>query len=164
MGAKRHFRGLLLTALVAAALLAATVVPALAGGGVVTSGDFSTFAAGGAADYHISGHAMMVRNSNKTKVSIHVTGLTPGEYYVSHVHNQACADAEAGGHFKQDHTGSAEPPNEIWPGDGVFSPNPAGIANRNATVDYFANSDARSVVVHWKTEGAAPKIACADLG
>lgn len=163
MRVKQYVRGSLLTALFTAALLTATVVPASAGGAVVTSGDFSTFAAGGAAGYDVGGHATMVRNGNKTKVSIHVTGLTPGEDYVSHVHNQACADGEAGGHFKQDQDGSAEPPNEIWPGNGVFSPNPAGIANRNTTVDYFANSDARSVVVHWKTDGSSPKIACADL-
>lgn len=145
-------------------LLLSAVAPAAAGSAaVVTSGDFSTFAAGTAAGYDIAGHATMVRNRNQTTVTIHVTGLTPGEVYASHVHNQACAEGAAGGHFKQDPLGGATPPNEIWPGDGAFSPNAAGIANQNATVAYFANSDARSVVVHWKTNGAAPKVACADL-
>lgn len=151
------------TALMTMTLLA-TLVPAAAGGGaLVTQGEFSTFAAGGDAGYDIGGHATMVRNANQTKVTVHVTGLTPGETYVSHVHNQACADGDAGGHFKQDPLGASEPPNEIWPGDGAFSPNQAGIANQKAAVAYFANSDAVSVVIHWKTGGVAPKVACADL-
>lgn len=154
-----------LTATVAlvAAMVGTVGGTAAAGGAVVTTGDFATFAAGGAAGYDIGGHATMVRNANKTFVAIHVTGLTPGEEYVSHVHNQACADGDAGGHFTQDAAGEPVPPNEIWPGDGVFTPNAAGIANQNATVSYFANSDARSVVVHWKTATGSPKIACADL-
>lgn len=150
--------------LTAMVLLLSAVTPAVAeSGAVVTSGDFSTFAAGTAAGYDVAGHATMVRNRNQTTVTIHVTGLLSGEVYVSHVHDQACADDAAGGHFKQDPLGGSTPPNEIWPGDGAFSPNAAGIANQNTTVAYFANSDARSVVVHWKTGGAAPKIACADL-
>jgi len=147
----------------ATAMLATYGGAALAGGAAVTDGDFSTFADGGSAGLDVAGHATMVRNANKTRVSIHVTGLVPGESYVSHVHNQACEDGDAGGHFKQDPLGASEPPNEIWPGNGAFSPNAAGIANQNTTVPYHANDDARSVVVHWKTATGAPKVACADL-
>jgi len=152
------------TTLMTMTLVLTALTPVAAGnGGVVPRGDFTTLAAGTADGYDVAGHATMVRNANQTKVTIHVTGLVPGETYVSHVHNQACADDDAGGHFKQDPLGGSTPPNEIWPGGGTFSPTAAGIANQNATVAYFANSDARSVVVHWKTNGAAPKIACADL-
>ncbi len=163
MNRKQNLMRLMATVALATAMLATVAGTASAGGAVVTNGQFSTFSAGGAAGYDIGGHATMVRNANKTKVTIHVTGLTPGASYVSHVHNQACANGDAGGHFKQDPAEAAEPPNEIWPGNGVFSPNAAGIANEKATVHYFANSDARSVVVHWKTADAAPKVACADL-
>jgi hypothetical protein len=145
-------------------LLVAAVTPVMAdGGGLVTRGDFASFASGPAAGYDISGHAVMVRNANMTKVTIHVAGLNPGEAYVAHVHDQPCAVGDAGGHFKQDPLGASEPPNEIWPGGGVFSPNAAGIANQQATVAYRAAGDARSVVVHWKSDAGAPKIACADL-
>ena len=163
MNLKSHIRTAAAVTLLSTAALVATVVPAAAGGAVVTQGDFSTFSAGGEAGYDIGGHATMVRNANRTKVTIHVTGLTPGESYVSHVHNQACDNGDAGGHFKQDHAGASTPPNEIWPGNGAFSANAAGVTNQRATAGYFANEDAVSVVVHWKTAEGAPKIACADL-
>lgn len=151
-----------LVTVLAMALSAALTVPALAGGSVVTRGDFNTFA-DGAGD--IGGHAQMVRRANgTTKVTIHVTGLDPGATYVSHVHKQACADGAAGAHFKQDPDGAAAPPNEIWPGNGEFTPNRAGIANVQATADYFANPDAISVVVHIRAGATSPKVACADLG
>jgi len=164
MNGRQKLTHLMVTVALVTAMVATAAGTASAGGAVVTDGEFSTFAAGGAAGYDIGGHATMVRNSNKTRVTIHVTGLVPGESYVSHVHNQACDDGDAGGHFKQDAAGVSVPPNEIWPGNGAFSPNAAGIANEKATVPYFANSDARSVVVHWKTSNGAPKVACADLG
>jgi len=146
---------------VTAAVVGAIAVPALAGGSVVTSGDFATFAAGTG---DVGGHAHMVRTADgTTKVKIHVTGLDKNATYVSHVHNQACDVGEAGGHFKQNHAGPGEPPNEIWPGSGPFSPNRAGIANEVATADYSANEDAVSVVVHLKLMTSAPKVACADL-
>lgn len=164
MNGKRNLTRFMATVALVTTMVGAVVATASAGPAEVTNGQFATFAAGGDAGYDIGGQATMVRNANMTRVAIHVTGLIPGESYVSHVHNQACADGDAGGHFKQDAAGISEPPNEIWPGDGAFSPNPAGIANERATVAYFANSDARSVVVHWKTSNGAPKIACADLG
>ena len=65
-------------------LLLSAVTPAVAeSGAVVTSGDFSTFAAGTAAGYDIAGHATMVHNRNQTMVTIHVTGLVPGEQVVT---------------------------------------------------------------------------------
>ena len=153
---RRHF-----VAVLVVMFTAAVALPALAGGSVVTRGDFAPFPAG---DGDIGGHAQMVRRANgTTKVSIHVTGLDPDATYVSHVHNQACDDGQAGGHFRQDPFGAIFPPNEIWPGDGEFAPNRAGVANERATVDYFANSDAVSVVLHVRANGTSPKVACADL-
>ena len=89
--------------------------------------------------------------------TMHVEGLLPNTAYGSHVHQQACADGDADGHYKFDPTGPAAPPNEIWPG---FTTNAAGVGNGNATVYETAGAAAVSVVVH--APGGA-KIACADL-
>lgn len=150
--------------LLVVAVVAAVAVPAMGRSSEVTRGDLATFAAGAGLDYEISGHAQMVRRSNgTTKVKVHIEGLDANEQYVSHVHDQACGEGDAGGHFQQDSMGASVPPNEIWPGGGPFSPTPAGVANVSATVDYAANDSAVSVVVHLVGETGKPKIACADL-
>lgn len=145
-------------AAVAGLSLAATLAPTvLADGATVTRGDFAAFATGSGT---ITGKAQMVRTADgKTMVSIHLEGLAANATYASHVHKQACADAEADGHYRLDPAGPATPPNEIWPGP--FTTTWAGIGNGNVTVDYTAGPTAVSVVVHGP--GGA-KIACADLG
>ena len=128
----------------------------LADGAMVTRGEFHPFAAGVGLD--LGGHAQMIRTADgKTIVSVHVEGLSANTTYGSHVHQQACADGAADGHYRFDPSGPATPPNEIWPG---FTTNDAGIGNGNATVDRTAGPTAVSVVVH--APGGA-KIACADL-
>lgn len=122
----------------------------------VADGAFHAFATGTGLD--ISGRAQMVRTADgKTMVSVHVEGLAPNTTYGSHVHQQACADGEADGHYRFDPTGPATPPNEIWPG---FTTNAAGIGNGRDVVERIAGAAAKSVVVH--APGGA-KIACADL-
>jgi hypothetical protein len=150
----RHRR---LGALVVAACLSGALVPGvMASGASVTRGQFHVFAAG--AGLQLTGHAQMVRTADgKTIVSVHVEGLTADTTYGSHVHQQACADGAADGHYRLDPTGPATPPNEIWPGP--FTTNQAGIGNGNVKVDYTAGPDAVSVVVH----AGSAKIACADL-
>jgi Cu-Zn family superoxide dismutase len=137
-------------------VLLAAASSAGAAGAAVTRGDLHAFAAGAALD--LSGRAEMIRTADgKTIVFIHVEGLAPNTTYGSHVHQQACANGDADGHYKFDAAGPAAPPNEIWPG---FTTNDAGIGNGNATVQATAGSAAVSVVVH--APGGA-KIACADL-
>jgi hypothetical protein len=139
------------------AILAMTI-PALASSAQVTSGDFNTYAAGIGRGYDIGGHATMTRTADgKTLVSVHVSGLAPNTSYGVHVHNKACNDASAGGHYMQDPAGPVDPYNEIWP---VFTTNPAGIGNGNALHAFRARPEAQAVVVH-DTDGA--RIACADL-
>jgi len=108
----------------------------------------------------------MVRNaSGATIVSLHVTGLTPGGQYASHVHVAPCDVGDADGHYKRDPAGPALPPNEIWPGGAPFVANAAGTANERAVADYTAGADAVSIVVHdLSLPSTANKIACADLG
>jgi hypothetical protein len=122
----------------------------------VTQGEVHAFATGASLD--ITGDARMIRTADgKTIVIVHVEGLAPDTAYGSHVHQQACANGEADGHYKFDPAGPATPPNEIWP---AFTTNAAGIGNGYASVDGTAGSNAVSVVVH--APGGA-KIGCADL-
>lgn len=150
---RRNRLGALLATLAIGAAFAPTV---LADGATVTRGDVAAFATG--IGQPITGRAQMVRTADgRTIVTIHVEGLLPNTTYGSHVHQQACANGEADGHYRFDPSGPALPPNEIWPG---FTTNAAGIGNGNATVVGTAAATAMSVVVH--APGGA-KIACADL-
>ena len=127
-----------------------------ASGARVTWGEVHPFATGAGQD--ISGNARMIRTADgKTIVVVHVEGLAANTAYGSHVHQQACGNGEADGHYKFDPAGPAAPPNEIWP---AFTTNAAGVGNGFASVDGSAGSNAMSVVVH--APGGA-KIACADL-
>lgn len=152
----------LMTALLAATLLTATAaLPASAHGRAeVTKGHIATFADGGALGYNVSGHALMVRTGHKALVIVTVRGLKPGLMYGSHVHNQACADGSAGGHYS---FGMAVPGgdadgSEIWPGP--FTARRNGGAFGSTTVGAVAGPNAVSVVIH---APSGQKIACADL-
>ena len=148
-----------LAATLAVILMAAT---ASAGGAEVTRGDLEPFAAGIGAYDDLAGNAQMVRTpSGLTIVSVTVSGLTAGDIYGSHVHNQPCEVGEAGGHYSFGFPvpgGAHASGSEIWPGP--FTANPAGNAQGKATVGAVAGPAAVSVVIH-APDGA--KIACADL-
>ncbi|CAN5873798.1 hypothetical protein BH23ACT4_BH23ACT4_11010 [soil metagenome] len=148
----------------AAILVVLMAVPLSAAGAQVTKGSFEPFAAGtGDANYgDVEGKARMIRTaSGRTIVEVTVSGLVPGETYGSHVHNQACANGDAGGHYSFGFSvrGGALDGSEIWPGP--FTANAAGQAVGWTMVGATAGSTAVSVVIH--APGGA-KIACADLG
>jgi Cu-Zn family superoxide dismutase len=155
--AATHRRRRRLPSLLAGTALVAAFAPSvLADSAVVTRGDVVAFATG--IGLPITGRAQMVRTADgKTTVTIHVAGLLPDTTYGSHVHQQACANGDADGHYRFDPSGPAVPPNEIWPG---FTTNASGVGTGNATVEGTAGPTAMSVVVH--APGGA-KIACADL-
>jgi len=139
-------------------LVLVLAIPVLASGAEVTRGKFHTYAAGIERGFDISGRAHMTRTADgKTIVSVHAAGLEADKTYGVHVHNKACYDANAGGHYMHDPNGGVNPLNEIWPG---FTTNAAGIGNGKATNDFRARSEAQAVVIH-DTDGA--RIACADL-
>lgn len=150
------------------AALGGTALVATAGASTepatVTRGTLAPFAAGVGGS--VSGHAQMERTAGGTTiVSLHVVGLVPGATFASHVHAAPCAVGAADGHYKLDPSGPATPPNEIWPGGGPFTANPAGVANEHTVADYVAGESAVSVVVHdLSLPSTANKIACADLG
>lgn len=156
--ARPRRRRIRLGASAAALALAAAFSPsAIAGGATVTSGDLHAFATG--AGLPITGRAQMIRTADgRTIVTLHVEGLLADTTYASHVHAAACATGDADGHYRFDPSGSAVPPNEIWPGP--FTTNPAGVGNANTIANGSAGPGAVSVVVH--APGGA-KVACADL-
>lgn len=87
-------------ALLALALALALAWPAGAEGSQVTHGALHAYAAGLARGYAITGHAVMTRaGSYKTLVCVHASGLAPNTTYGVHVHNRACGDSNAGGHY-----------------------------------------------------------------
>jgi hypothetical protein len=140
--------------------VAALAVPASARSAQMTTGVFATFADGAGLGYDVQGHASMIRTPHATLVSVTVGGLLPGATYGSHVHNQGCADGNAGGHYSFGFPvpGGALDGSEIWPGP--FTANSAGRATGWVMVDEVAGPEAVSVVIH--APGGA-KIACADL-
>lgn len=155
-GSRARHRGLRMSTIAATSLTLLLAPSVLALGATVTRGDIQAFATG--TGQPIAGRAQMVRTPDgKTIVSVHVEGLSPNTTYGSHVHQLPCGTSEADGHYKNDPSGPAAPPNEIWPG---FTTNAAGVGNGNATVGWTAGATAVSVVVH--APGGA-KIACADL-
>ena len=158
---KRVPRKLVVTTAMLVAIVLA--VPALAGGAQITRGDLAVFADGSGLGYSdVTGRVQMVRTGDgKTIVSVQVAGLTPGDTYGSHVHNQSCATGSAGGHYSFGHSvvgGVGPGDSEIWPGP--FTSNAAGHANGTAIVDETAGSTAVSVVIH---APGGQKVACADL-
>jgi hypothetical protein len=151
------------TLVVAAVLVVLMAAPLSASGVEVTKGTFESFAAGSGHVYDgIEGNARMIRTAaGDTTVVVTVKGLVAGETYGSHVHNQACSDADAGGHYRFGHSvpGGALDGLEIWPGP--FTANAAGHAVGHTSVGATAGPTALSVVIH--APGGA-KVACADLG
>lgn len=150
-----------LVAMAACVALVAMTVPAGAGGAQVTRGQFETFAAGPSLGYEIEGHATMVRTPEGTIVIVSASGLVSGSTYASHVHNQACDDGIAGGHYSFGAPvpgGASADDSEIWPGP--FVANSAGHVVGHTMVGAVAGPEAVSVVIH--APGGA-KIGCADL-
>jgi hypothetical protein len=145
-------------------MLATFAVPGYTDGSTVTRGEFAAFATaapGGpnASTYgEVAGHTQMIGAAEgKTIVSTHVTGLLPNTTYGSHVHAAPCDVGDADGHYKDDPSGPATPPNELWPG---FTTDDDGVGNGKDKASWTAGTTAVSVVVH-APDGA--KIACADL-
>jgi hypothetical protein len=146
------------------AIAVAALAPVASGasGATVTDGQFETFATGVTRGYHIHGHAHMVRTAGESSiVQIHVSGLTAGVTYGSHVHAARCDVGAADGHYMFPGAvdgGATAAHNEIWPGPITADGN--GVANGQTKVGATAGATAVAVVIH-DADGA--KIACADL-
>jgi hypothetical protein len=107
----------------------------------------------------LSGTAWLARHQGGTTVTLDLSGLVPDSGYVAHVHSGVCDEA-GGPHFRFDAEGRTTPPNEIHL---VFHGSADGVGFMTVANPGRVGGDARSVVVH-STGGAAPKVACAELG
>jgi hypothetical protein len=161
-----------------APLLAAVSVVGLcalpaAAGAAKDRGTFQTLPDGAAMGLEIEGFATITRSDAGTNVKAVVRGLEPGTIYAAHLHNAPCsAPNPGGGHYMDDPTGPAAPPNELWlsstddPTGGIAA-NPGGVAHGRGSADWVARPEAQSVVIHYippgGTTAGGPKIACADL-
>jgi len=110
-------------------------------------------------DNAVSGSAVMTRKlTGVTELAIVIAGLQANTAYKAHVHDQVCAAASGGGHFKFDRTVSdARADNEMWL---ELTSDAEGGAYDTMWVDKLAGADAASVVIH---DGGGARVACFDL-
>jgi hypothetical protein len=177
--AGRRARRALVAGLLAAGAVGASTLPATAGIDRVSSGSLSALPAAAEHEPGIAGEVHAVRSADgRTQVSIQVSGLRPGLRYGVHLHNAPCSAANpGGGHYKHDHAGITQPPNELWPSSDPrnalvgIEANAAGRARGHGVAEWTARTEAQAVVVHAAigepgggTPAGGPKLACADLG
>lgn len=143
--------------LLVAGMLGLAAPVGTAAGVETVKGKLSEFSAGITAGYDIWGPARLKRGADWTSLKVNVKGLAPNTTYASHLHSQACADGDGGGHYMNDSLGAAAPPNELWL---TLETNAAGRAKDSSTAPWRVLDGARSVVIH-DTDGS--RIACADL-
>jgi len=135
-----------------------------AAGAEVTSGSIEPLPGAATVGLEPAGHVHMVRlpaDGGRTRVVVHVTGLTPGVTYPVHVHNAPCSGTPAGGgHYQHTVGGPVNAVNEIWP---TVTVNDDGVGFGIATHEEFARDDAQSLIIHYPPNTAI-RLACADLG
>ncbi len=125
-----------------------------------TAGEVKPFADGVTTYPGLTGTAEMVRGDGHTMTSLEVSGLKPNAAHMVHVHEQACGDGNAGGHFRFDDTLPFAESNEIWL---PFTTDASG-----ASPDVMKHSGLRagpkavSIVIHDPDNGAK-RIGCVDL-
>jgi hypothetical protein len=123
----------------------------------VEKGRFSEFSAGVDRGYNIRGPVRLKIGADWTRLRVNVKGLKPQKTYASHLHENACSDADGGGHYKDDASGPATPPNELWLS---LDTNRRGNAHDASRAPWVVRNGARSVVIH---NGDGARIACANL-
>lgn len=94
-----------------------------------------------------------------TTWTVRMAGLAPDTAYVGHLHEQACADDDAGEHFKFDPSGSDMPPNEVHIG---FTSDADGNAEATVTNERAVGDGVKAAVIH-PAATMDNKLACADL-
>ena len=105
-----------------------------------------------------AGTAWLATHPDGTTVTVQMTGLQPGEKYLTHLHAKPCAEDNGGGHFKFDLQGPATPPNEVHL---AFTADNAGNGFMTVTNPRPADG-AKSIVVH-PAEATDNRVACADF-
>jgi hypothetical protein len=105
-----------------------------------------------------AGTAWLATHRGGTTVTVRMTGLMPGEKYMTHLHALPCAQDNGGEHFRFDPKGSDKPPNEVHL---AFTADQAGQGYMTANNDRAADA-AKSIVVH-PAEATDNRLACADF-
>lgn len=127
---------------------------------VVTTGTFVAYADGLATYPGLTGTAGLTRTRGRTAAFLDVTGLRPGAAHLVHVHEQVCASAHGGAHFRFDETEPFAAANEVW------LPFTSDAAGRSGRIDVAqplrAGVEAVSIVIH-DPDNPAKRIGCVDL-
>ncbi len=105
-----------------------------------------------------AGTAWIARHGGGTTVTIELSGLLPDTQYISHLHNDSCAQ-NGGDHYQFEVGGSELPPNEVHL---AFTSDADGTGFMTAENDQVAGPDAVAIVVH-PLELIDNKIACVDF-
>lgn len=97
-------------------------------------------------------------DDGKTTVRVEIQQLQPTTMYMIHVHDQPCAAASGGGHYKLDYgmTAAVES-NEIWLN---LTTDAMGKADKTVVVDHLARAEAQAIVIHAMDN---TRLACIDL-
>ncbi len=106
----------------------------------------------------VTGTATIARSDDGTTITVELTGLQPGEDYISHLHDGPCRD-RGGDHYQFDPEGMDTPPNEIHL---AFTSDAEGNGSMTAENDQKAGPEGESVVVH-PVDLIDNKIACAQF-
>ncbi|MEO9326257.1 PKD domain-containing protein [Nocardioides sp. C4-1] len=121
-------------------------------------GDLKVFANGVGAWDDVEGTTTMTRWGASTDTFLELSGVKPNSTHMVHVHEQSCADNNAGAHYRFDEDKPFEEANEIWL---TFTSDAEGKASVAVTDPQRAGDKAVSLVVHQPDMGAG-RIACAD--
>ena len=127
-------------------------------GAALASGDLVLLDTRPAGYDDAAGTAWMARGVKGTTVTVELSGLEPNVEYISHLHNDVCAN-NGGDHYQFEVGGSVMPPNEIHL---AFTSDAEGNGFMTAENDQIAGLDAVAFVVH-PAALLDNKIGCVDF-
>ncbi|MFI8893488.1 superoxide dismutase family protein [Streptomyces paradoxus] len=107
----------------------------------------------------VKGAAWLAQSPKGTTVTVSLTGLKPGEEYMSHLHGRPCSAKGGGEHFQFDKGGPTTPPNEVHL---MFTADKSGMGKMTVNNDRKTGEKAVAVVVH-PMAAQDNRIACADF-
>ncbi|WP_327593390.1 superoxide dismutase family protein [Streptomyces chartreusis] len=107
----------------------------------------------------VKGTAWLAQGPKGTTVTVSLTGLKPGERYMSHLHAQKCSAENGGEHFQFEKGGATTPPNEVHL---MFTADKSGTGMMTVNNDRKTGEGAAAIVVH-PMAAQDNRIACADF-
>ncbi|MCX5604710.1 superoxide dismutase family protein [Streptomyces phaeochromogenes] len=107
----------------------------------------------------VKGTAWLAQGPKGTTVTVSLTGLKPGDKYMSHLHAQPCSTKGGGEHFQFEKGGATTPPNEVHL---MFTADKSGMGMTTVNNDRKTGEDAVALVVH-PAAAMDNRIACADF-